>query len=212
MTKRLNAIVSKITKCKVFADVGCDHGFIAEAACKRGLCEHVVITDISKDSLLKAKTLLLRRGYSFTAYRTDGLKGVCEPIDECAICGMGGYEIRSVLQGLQPFRRLIVQPMRDAEMLRTFLTDGGYRILEDVVIKSGKLFYVLITAVPGADTLDEKRLLFGSNLDSPTVDFQEYLIEMIAKYRKILTLCSREKYGETAYRLKRFEEALACLR
>ena len=39
--KRLEAIASKIIPCKVFADIGCDHGIIGLYVVKNNLAERV---------------------------------------------------------------------------------------------------------------------------------------------------------------------------
>ena len=56
--KRLEAIASKIIPCKVFADIGCDHGIIGLYVVKNNLAERVCECDISEDSLGKARTLI----------------------------------------------------------------------------------------------------------------------------------------------------------
>ena len=48
MTKRLQLLFDEIENCEVFADVGCDHGYIAEAVLKSCKSEKVIISDIEK--------------------------------------------------------------------------------------------------------------------------------------------------------------------
>ena len=92
MTKRLQTIFANLPACKSFADVGCDHGFIAKEMIESNKCLNVTVSDISADSLNKAKKLLKKyidQGIAH-AICTDGLNGI-NPITECVlIAGMGG--------------------------------------------------------------------------------------------------------------------------
>ena len=55
MTSRLEKIFSVIPKCETFADIGCDHGYLAKAVLDSGKCKSAVISDISQKCLEKAK-------------------------------------------------------------------------------------------------------------------------------------------------------------
>ena len=72
MNKRLEIIFSEIAACSSFADVGCDHGYIAKAVLDSGKCDDVIISDISAPSLKKAEKLL-------TVFEDTAVKygGVC---------------------------------------------------------------------------------------------------------------------------------------
>ena len=73
MTDRLKRIFEEIPPCSSFADVGCDHGYIAEKMLESGKCNHVIISDISAPSLKKAEKLLKRYIDSGAAhYRARG--------------------------------------------------------------------------------------------------------------------------------------------
>ncbi|MBR2614666.1 MAG: SAM-dependent methyltransferase [Clostridia bacterium] len=162
---RLKEIFSNIEKANKFADVGCDHGIIAQMVVKESLANTVVITDISKDSLKKAEDLLAKEMLvgKVKSYFTDGLNGVDNDVDECLIAGMGGKEIIKILTDRErAFRpnRLILQPMKNVENLRVFLVENGYKILKDYVFKDRK-FYDLIVAEKGEDSLTKKEIAFG---------------------------------------------------
>jgi tRNA (adenine22-N1)-methyltransferase len=53
MTDRLEKIYAKIPFCKVFADIGCDHGYISKAMLDGKKCERVIISDVSENCLEK---------------------------------------------------------------------------------------------------------------------------------------------------------------
>ena len=83
MTKlafRFEKILSELTQSETFADVGCDHGYVAREMLKRGKSKFVYITDISAECLKKAENLLSKDcAGQFKAIVTDGLKTIIHP-------------------------------------------------------------------------------------------------------------------------------------
>lgn len=200
MTPRLNAIVRVLPRCKTFCDVGCDHGYIALAAAERKLCENLVITDVSAPSLKKAETLLRRHGISYKSFVTDGLDGV-DNVDCAAICGMGGYEILSILERSKP-ETLVLQPMRDVVAVRDYLAKNGYTVEKDFIVKSQGKFYDIIRATrSGCEVLSERRRLFGLNDQQANADFSEYL-KIWAKKLKQITERQTVKNAEDVRKLQ----------
>ena len=209
MTKRLQIILSHLSPCYKFADVGCDHGYIAKAMLDEGKAQRVVVSDISAPSLKKAESLLLPYGESVKAVVCDGLALVDDDCDQVLIAGMGGEEIISILSSA-PFKpqRLVLQPMKNADKLRKSLLVSGYRILKDYIFKDSK-FYVLIVATLGEDSYTDDEIFFGrDNLKNPTPEFIEFAKREHSKYSKLssaqgLSLKTRaeleglkNKYGE----------------
>ena len=71
---RITELYSRLRPCRLFADIGCDHGFVAELAVKNGIAEKVYISDISAKCLAKAEKLLavhIRTG-TVESYVSDG--------------------------------------------------------------------------------------------------------------------------------------------
>ena len=180
MTKRLERIFSEIPACKSFADVGCDHGFIAEAMLKGGKCDFVTISDISEPSLQKAKKLLypyLQKGM-VTAICTDGLKGVDCTTEAVLIAGMGGEEIIKILLE-SPFLPpiLVLQPMKNVDKVRKELFALGYGIEKDYLFYDKKYYNLLVCRLgKQCEEYSEKELIFGrDNLKYRSDDFMLYL-------------------------------------
>ena len=163
MTERLNEIFSDLPKCKVFADVGCDHGYIAKNMIRSGKCEKVIVSDISEKSLEKAKKLLkgeMEKGVA-QAVVSDGLTKV-PPADCVLIAGLGGEEIIRILTDA-PYlpQKLVLQPMKNVKKVREFVVASGYRILSDRVFQEGYMYYDLISLEKGNDFLTEEQAEFG---------------------------------------------------
>ena len=132
MTKRLNQLFSLISKCRTFADVGCDHGFISKMVLDTEKAEKVIISDISKPSLKKAENLLKNYGDRVISVVSDGFNSYDDKPDQAIIAGMGGEEIIKILSSSEFVPdRLILNPMKNADKVRRFLHSVGYKILKD---------------------------------------------------------------------------------
>ncbi|PWM70355.1 MAG: hypothetical protein DBX59_10900 [Bacillota bacterium] len=188
--ERILEIYSRLRPAKVFADIGCDHGLVAELAAKNALAEKIYITDISAECLKKAEKLLKRFIDVGTVESVvcDGFSGIEEPVDEALIAGMGGEEIVKILSS-SAYRceRLVLQPMKNPEKVRAYLVGNGYKILEDVTFRDVK-YYDIVAAERGEDELSEEEILFGrTNLaERPQafIDKVKAEIEDIGEYLK----------------------------
>ena len=123
MTDRLRKIFDYIAPCAVFADIGCDHGYIAHQMIKSGKCSKVIIADVSAKCLSKAERLLTDyidcgRAESVVSDGFDNLPDC----DVALIAGMGGREIMSIINKAVTLpERLVLQPMKNAPQLRVTL-------------------------------------------------------------------------------------------
>lgn len=154
--KRIDILCSLLKKAKIFADVGCDHGYCSEYMLKNGLCERAILSDISKGSLAKAERLLqdyIDEGKAVSVLG-DGFYGVPRDTDEVLIAGMGGSEIVSILSdkkyGFLP-AYFVFQPMHDSEKLRRYLVEKGAKILRDDTFFDGKYYDVIVGEGAGGD-------------------------------------------------------------
>ncbi len=172
MTKRLNEIYSLITNCNVFADVGCDHGFISQLVLQNQKANKVIISDVSKKSLKKAETLLKDYNDKVVSIVSDGFNNYNINPNQVVIAGMGGEEIIKILQATNfIFERLILNPMKNVDKVRKFLHEKGYKIVKDYTIFDGK-FYDLIACERGSDSYTELEYAFGrDNLIEKSSDF-----------------------------------------
>ena len=153
-TKRIQILCSLLTPAKVFADVGCDHGYCTEYMLKNGLCERAIFSDVSKGSLAKAEKLLapfVQEGRA-VGVLGDGFYGVSADVDEVLIAGMGGSGIVSILSdkkhGFLP-KRFVFQPMHDSEKLRRYILENGGYLQRDYTFEDGKFYDVLVGGVRG---------------------------------------------------------------
>ncbi|MGN0814541.1 MAG: tRNA (adenine(22)-N(1))-methyltransferase [Candidatus Coproplasma sp.] len=190
--ERIPYICSRLDGCRVFADVGCDHGYCARYMLENNLCDRVIISDISAKSLNKAERALAKYAEEgrVTSICCDGLyQG--EIADQVLIAGMGGEEIVKILkQGYIP-ESFVFQPMKNAELVRTFLLENGCTLTEDDIFKSGKYYYFIIkgkkcNSSEEVQSYGKGEIAFGRNsLKNPVL--KEFLEEEIAKLESYLS-------------------------
>lgn len=194
LSPRLSAIANLIEPCGVFADVGCDHGYISLFTLENWKANRVLCIDISLKSLEKTIKLLKRNRLDDQAifYNCDGLKSIREEPDQVLIAGMGGTEIINILyqysltHSLDTIDTLIIQPMRDEYAVRKWLNDNGFVIVTDKVIKDKKLYHI-IKAHRGKQKLSEYQLMFGAiEKDYYSKDYVLWLREYESKCVRIL--------------------------
>lgn len=211
MTGRLTEIFSKIDECTVFADVGCDHGYVAKEMLRRKKCKKAIISDVSAKCLNKAEELLRKEIDSGVAVSvvSDGFEKLPE-CDLALVAGMGGEEIVSILEKAPFFpQKLVLQPMKNADKVRTTLIKFGYKILIDYTFFNGGKYYDLIKAEKGKDELNEKETEFGrTNVIEKPIAFLEKLKQEKEKLQAVLSKSdlSAETVQKINERIKRINE------
>ena len=170
---RLSLICAHIPACRVFADIGCDHGYCTAYVLERGLCERAYVSDISAACLKKAETLLAAE---IAAGRcvpvcADGLDGV-KDADCVLIAGMGGEEIVRILSRAPLPERFILQPMHNVEKVRRHLLARGAHIEEDFTFEDGKFYDLIVGSAAGGDVYSDFEYRYGrDNLKAPSAAF-----------------------------------------
>ena len=189
MTDRLNKIFDSLAECEVFADVGCDHGYIAKAMLFSGKCKKVIVSDISAKCLNKAEELLndfIQKGVA-EAVVSDGFDNI-RYCDQALIAGMGGEEITAILKKAKTLpERLVLQPMKNVDKVRLCAVKTGYRIVKDYCFKDLGKYYDLILLKRGEDSLTKDEIEFGrTNLLERGNAFLERNASLLVRYEKLL--------------------------
>ncbi len=200
MTERIAHICAAAVKARVFADVGCDHGYMTQYMLRNGLCERAYISDISAKSLKKAERLLARyiaEGRCIPVV-ADGLDGLPEPCDFVLIAGLGGEEIVKILRRAYLPSRFLLQPMKNSEKLRRYLVGCGAKIELDHTFSEGeerrKYYDLILGSAEGGDFYTEREFRFGrDNLNgSSPYPFLFQMKEELEKTKARLSLALRE--------------------
>ncbi|MDO4356985.1 MAG: class I SAM-dependent methyltransferase [Clostridia bacterium] len=163
---RLGTIYDMLGQVDSVADIGTDHGYLGARLLADGRAKRVQFLDISEMSLNKARRLMERLGFlpqsDFAV--GDGAQALLYPPNAVVIAGMGGSTIAHILRSgrarLHP-ARILMQPNVAADEVRRALCEIGYRIDDERVVRAAGRFYVIISAVPGEASYDERQRQIG---------------------------------------------------
>ncbi|MHC1785482.1 MAG: tRNA (adenine(22)-N(1))-methyltransferase TrmK [Christensenellales bacterium] len=203
---RLETIASLVPKCALAADIAADHGLLSAHLLHRGQCQRMIVSDISEQSLDKARRLLDRHGLSKRAdfIVADGFDAIDRPPDAVIVSGLGGDTISGMLGGAPRLAGapLLLCAQTDTPLLRASLMRAGYVLVRELVLKSAGRFYSVIHAVPGKADYSPQMLFSGICLRATaSASPRDYLA-----WRLRVALAARD--GK-AQQIKWLEEALA---
>ena len=167
--ERLQTVASMVPVCHTMADIGTDHGYVPACLALSGQCRRVIASDIGMQGL--------RTGEAETV----------------VIAGMGGATIAGILEESPEIAAsvttFVLQPMNAAGLLRRWLTQHGYHIVEEALCKENKHIYSIIKAVHGEGKQDLSPLEeeFGPCiLEKKPALWQEYIEGKSEHYRRLL--------------------------
>lgn len=156
LTRRLQAAADLVREGAMVADVGTDHAYLPIALCQSNRAASAVASDINEGPIARAREHVAEYGMSerIATVRCDGLSELegYHPTD-VLILGMGGELIADIVrrapwtktEGL----RLILQPMTHPEVVRRFLCENGYTIVEECLVSEGKLYQLMAAEYTG---------------------------------------------------------------
>ena len=172
---RLSVAASLYMPCSLGADIGTDHGLLPCHLLEQGVCQRMILTDISDKALSRAAAEVGRRGLEARTALVcaDGLEGLGEACGCISITGMGGRTIAGILQrGRERLHgaALVLCAHTERAEVRACLQAIGYRIDREEPCLCNGHAYVVWRAVPGEMDLSPMELLCGRELfdsDSP---------------------------------------------
>lgn len=150
LSSRLLACCSLVAPGDRVADIGCDHGYLGIYLLHKGIASAVIASDINEGPLQSAvrnsEKFGVRDKISF--YLSDGVRSIPREFDTMVCAGMGGDTMVSILSAapwLQKEQyRLILQCQSKTPLLRKYLSDNGWRIVQEKVLKDGKFLYTVM--------------------------------------------------------------------
>lgn len=150
LSKRLQVCAGFVAKGDRVADIGCDHGYLSIYLLKNGIASQVIAADINEMPLQSAKDNARRFGVSdhIRFYLSDGVKSIPRDFDTLVCAGMGADTMISVLRTAPWLRcrdyRLILQCQSKTPALRQYLSEQGWRITEETVLRDGRFLYTVM--------------------------------------------------------------------
>lgn len=152
ISDRLLACCNFVANGDRVADIGCDHGYLAIHLLQTGRVRSVIAADINEGPLLSAVRNAEKYGVrdKIEFYLSDGARKIPRDFDTMVCAGMGADTIVSILEGAPWLRdqkyRLILQCQSKTPMLRRYLSETGFRIYEEAVLRDGRFLYTVMEA------------------------------------------------------------------
>ncbi len=161
--KRLDMITEHV-KGDIVADIGTDHAYVPIKLIEKNNCKKVIATDVNIGPLQSAESNVKK--HNIDSYIELRLGSGLSPLSvgECdciIIAGMGGELVCNILASGESVARgtglLLLQPMNAQDLVRKFLNENGYKIIDEDITVEGFKVYNLILAQNGGEykTIDE---------------------------------------------------------
>lgn len=224
LSERLAAVARYVPSGAIIADIGTDHAYLPVHLVQAGVILKAVAVDVHQGPYDSALDTVKSCGLEekITLHMGDGLQ-ILSPgeVDVVVIAGMGGKTVCNILTAgksvVDQLQRLVLQPMRDTFMVRCWLLENGWRIVDEEMVREGRHFYVIIVAEQGNERIQDHFMLeWGPRLlekrDLVMYDYlQKRLMEIrsvLAEVDQVLSSAAREKAKKLREEEIKIEEVL----
>lgn len=183
LSPRLRACCNFIAPGDRVADVGTDHGYLGIWLLQQGIAGSVIASDIVPGPLSAARINAEKYGMAdkMEFCLSDGVRSIPRDFDTLVCAGMGADTMISILSAapwLQSSRyRLVLQCQSKTAMLRRYLSETGWRIAEETVLRDGRFLYTVMEVRWGPEY---PRLTVGgwhfppALLENPSAELPDY--------------------------------------
>ena len=175
LSERLKLVASFVPQDSRIADIGTDHGFVPICLAKEGRIKSALAMDVR----LKP-----------------------QEADTVIIAGMGGeLEIKILQEGRHlwsTIRRFILSPQSDLEKVRRFLSEEGFLIEKEAMLREEGKYYTVMSVVRGAMVYNRTiEYRYGKYLlEQKEPVLKEYLKKEEERVLAILASLSAKEKGE----------------
>ena len=150
LSKRLQVCCNFISPGSRVADIGCDHGYLGIHLLQAGIASSVIASDVREGPLQSAIRNAGKYGVrdKITFYLSDGVRNIPRDFDVMVCAGMGGDTMISILEAAPWLKceqyRMVLQCQSKTPMLRQYLSEQGFRITEETVLRDGRFLYTVM--------------------------------------------------------------------
>ena len=195
LSKRLLACCGFVCTGDRVADIGCDHGYLGIHLLKNNIARSVIASDVNEgplqSALRNAEKFGVRDKMSF--YLSDGVRNIPRNFDTMVCAGMGADTMISILQAAPWLKakqyRLILQCQSKTPMLRQYLSEQGWRITEETVLRDGRFLYTVMEVIfqPDYPRLTVGQWYFPpALLENPAEELPEYYQRLCFSLRRAI--------------------------
>lgn len=153
LSPRLKMLAEMVRPGLVVADIGTDHAYIPIYLLEKQICPSAIAADLKQGPLENAKMSVSDAGLrdKIDVRLSDGLDRIeAHEAQDIILAGMGGILIVKLLARTPWLRnsekRLLLQPMSHAEVVREYLCKNGFEILFEQACFEGPRVYIAMCA------------------------------------------------------------------
>lgn len=165
LSKRLLEIAKLVDKNKVVYDIGSDHALLPCFLVSNNICPKAYAVDNKKGPLEKAKKTISEYHLEgkVIPILSDGLDDVKDDVEIVTIAGMGYFTVEKIFKDkdLSKYDKLIVQINKDTQLLRQYISDNHYTILDEKVIKDDFYYEIIVFSTSYHDSYSELEINNG---------------------------------------------------
>lgn len=196
LSKRLQACCDFVSPGDRVADIGCDHGYLSIYLLIKGIASSVIASDINEQPLQSAvknaETYGVREKIQF--FLSDGVSNIPRDFDTLVCAGMGADTMISILDSAPWLKdrqyRLILQCQSKTPLLRQYLSQNGWQITEETVLRDGRFLYTVMEVCwqPENPRLTVGQWYFPpALLTKPAPELPEYFQRLMFSLRRAVT-------------------------
>ena len=153
ISDRLLACCAFVNPGDRIADVGCDHGYLSIHLLTNGIASSAIASDLREGPLQSARDNAAKFGvYDKIEFcLSDGVQNIPRDFDTLVCAGMGAHTMISILESApwlqDPRYRMILQCQIKTPMLRQYLSEHGWMIKRESVLRDGKFLYTVMEVI-----------------------------------------------------------------
>lgn len=174
------------------ADIGCDHGYLGIYLLKNSIASFVYAGDVNEGPLQSAVSNAEKYGVGDKVFffLSDGLKNFPHDFDTAVCAGMGADTMVSILENAPWLKngqyRLILQCQSKTHYLRKYLSDNGWRITEESVVRDGRFLYTVMEVIfqPGYALSPGEWYFPPALLENPAKELPEYYRQTVSRLQR----------------------------
>lgn len=214
LTERLKVITAYLSRWERVADIGTDHAYLPIYLVSQGNKQtKIIATELNSGPLQRAREEVEALGFSgqIELRQGDGLACLdVNEVDAVVIAGMGGETIRDILANspliARNIKELILQPMSRQYLLRSWLVDNGFSLVDEELVMEDSHLYQIIVVKPeqsqknysplqlevGPILLEKKPALLESHLERHLKRYQQIAHDLQGQQRAEYLVKNRE--------------------
>ena len=213
LSERLACCASHLCNGQRVADIGCDHGYLGIYLLQNGCASSVIAADVNEGPLQSAMRNATKFGVrsKMTFHLSDGAGNIPRDFDALICAGMGADTIIHILEDAPWLKseqyNLILQCQSKTPTLRKYISDSGWCIKSETVLREGKFLYTVMSVRwdPTAPQLTPGECYISPALQGSADDVSDYRKRIIDGLRLAV---NHQKDAQKSDILKELEQTM----